>query len=250
MFAHKLTVEGIKLHPQIDSWNMHRQAMENGILEQYQLPPQFQSIKGVFQLLSERDKKKRFKQETEEQKEIRNKKSALELTRCRKIRALGLVKGSATPSFAHRLKVEDVDKSEHIKSWHDHRVKIENGLMRQEHLPEEFQSKPPGKLVFRMPEHQKAAIVQDSMRDSLLAERKQLQIRERQEKLKQLHLPRDSAMPMFAKTISADEIRNYDDIESWHFYRALLEEGKITENDLPDHFKPNSGTLKFYARQT
>jgi hypothetical protein len=240
MFAHRLSIEEIKEHPQISSWNMHRQVMEYEILDQQHLPIQFQSIKGEYHFQGE---KKRAGPKTEEDIVKRVKDNRSENARYHKIKELKLGRGSAVPLFAQRVNIEELNSGQ-IDEWHQYREKVEKGLMQQEDLPVHLRSRNPGKLIFQDPET--ARRPPDERQKQI--EKVAYQNWTRKEKLKQLQLPKISAMPIFAHGLEIEDINRYEDIDNWHRHRRMMEEGKMTEKDLPEHFKPFRSTLRLHKR--
>jgi hypothetical protein len=82
-FSHKMSVKEIREYPQLDNWHMYRQAMENKIMEQHELPPHFQSKKANFLLHS--DKTRKIETQSEKEKEKRKSRSSREVIRFRKL---------------------------------------------------------------------------------------------------------------------------------------------------------------------
>jgi hypothetical protein len=262
MFAHNLSAEEIRSHPQINSWHMHRQAMENQILDRLQLPPHFQSSRGQFRSLN----KKRGNPVQTGEKTIRatkkvasqqtKQKERKENTSYAKMRILKLGRKSAIPAFAHKLSNKEVEDHKDISTWHEYREMVESGTMRQQELPLQFQSKVPGELFFRSPEAllKETEPTSDSLESGqklpvkgkrVRSEKDLQQDNERKAKLRALQLSLKSAIPIFAQKLSAQEVQRSDQIQEWHRYRRMIEKGDMSEKDLPDHFKGRMGTLRF-----
>jgi hypothetical protein len=245
MFSHRLSAKEIKEHPQFDKWHMHRQAMQNEILEQWQLPPHFQSMKGRYVFPTKKKVSIPKQGETaKEQRDRQDRKNTSERSRHAKLRDLKLHRSSAVPSFARTLSVGSLKDSSHINDWHKHREMMETGTMEQKDLPLKFKSRIPGKLILRDIDMKEKPIDEKETKKQI----KSLQKQERSAKLKELYLHRNSATPIFAQNMKAEDIKHYDEIDNWHHHRDALQRGSIKESDLPDHFKPNRGALKFRLR--
>jgi hypothetical protein len=161
-----------------------------------------------------------------------------------------LKRNSGLPHFALGLGLEEL--KEELKEdvdfvrWHKYRERVEQGRLKQEHLPEHFKSKIPGKLVFHDPNATtKTSNEQDEKSKSEKHEQYKVQ---RFARLKQLHLPSISPTPIFAQKLSAEQLKTHEEIGEWHRLRDLLEKKMITEKDLPEHFKPSRGTLVLYKK--
>jgi hypothetical protein len=247
MFSHKLTAEEIKEYSEIDSWHAHRQAMQDGKMEQEQLPPHFLSIRGDFHFMK---RKKRDAAQEGEARTLDQSKAKEETPTNAKTRQLKLTRLSAIPLFAHRLTADEIANHPNLDSWHEYREMIERGLMKQEDLPSLFQSRIPGKLIFRTssatrkrPGPMLFANDEQKKKESLALKKSH-----RMAKIKALQLHRDSAIPIFAQRLKAEQIHHDDNIQEWHHHRRLMEEKVITEKDLPEQFKANQGSVRVNTR--
>jgi hypothetical protein len=63
MFTHKLCVDKIKTHPEFDKWHSYRQALQEGGIQHHQLPPQFQSLRGKYQISASNGNKRKRTEE-------------------------------------------------------------------------------------------------------------------------------------------------------------------------------------------
>jgi hypothetical protein len=245
MFSYKLTPKEIKEHPQIDSWHMHRQAMENEILEQHQLPPHFQSVRGEYRFKTKKAESifTREEEEIDPAKKMQKQKSDAERTRYHKAKILKLHRKSALPRFALDISVEDLNKDPMIHNWHRYREVVEKGAIEQEDLPIHFRSSKGGSIVYRTTTERKGG--HEPGTRAVQTDRVQQQKKERFEKLQLLQLHRDSSQPIFAQRITAESLTHSDEMDEWHRHRKLMEKKQMTEKNLPEHFKPMRGSFKF-----
>jgi hypothetical protein len=251
MFAHKLTLTQLKKHPELDNWHMHRQAMENDILEQWQLPNHFQSIQGEFRFPKKVKSTSRLtNRSASEEAEARDRQKQFKTVQQR-LQVLKLASNSAIPIFAQTLSIDELMNHKLIHEWHEYREKIEKGEISQKDLPVQFKSKGSGKLVFKgisgTRKMQEAVSVSNDVEADLKG-RRLYQQQERRAKMKILHLKKGSALPIFAHLSTADAIQSHQEYNDWHRYRQLLAAGEITIHDLPEHFKPTQGSLRFLTR--
>lgn len=233
-FTYKLkSIEDVQNHSQLQEWHAHRQDMVEGRLVQSQLPSQFQSIRGKY----------KFPKIKEEAQEGGKSKRQRKDQRGPKAKELGLDRKSAVPKFALHLTPIETRKHPQLGNWHRYREMVEHGIIGQEDLPDQFKSRIPGSLHFRIPKKRGPAPPKDGL---TLKERHNLQSRFRRAKLKTLELEPGSAIPIFAERLTVEELKGRSkDLDSWHHYRALLVNGHITVNDLPEQFKANKGILTF-----
>jgi hypothetical protein len=240
MFAHKLSVEEIKKYPEINHWHAHRQALEREEVSHEQLPPQFQSMRGKLEVYNI-SKKKRTRIErdnpTDRQKKARSDRD----NRLAKMNELQLPRDSLMPTFAQRLSLEGIKHHYFIDDWHRHREWIEQGKMKPEELPLHL-SNSAGGITFKIQKERKQSILHSPVAQEEEGKKRKT---ERELKAKALGLRGNSAVPIFAHKLTAEEIKRYKDIDVWHQHRSQMENGQRTVDELPSHFQTHRGNYRF-----
>jgi hypothetical protein len=243
MFSHKLTVEGTKDHPEIDIWHKHREALQRNEIKHDDLPPHFRSLRGDFKFDTNQKEKQKKKREGEQKKEdryeLQNKRTKHSDTRRAKLNELRLDRNSGIPTFAQNKSLQQIKDHLFINEWHYYRDMMEKGLIKQKDLPLHL-SNPLLELILKTGKKKGPAVKYGNMTKK---ERIRIQKMERYAKVMELGLHRNSAMPIWAQRLTAEEIRHHKEIHNWHYQRQKVERGEKTVDDLPAHFQSHRGKL-------
>jgi hypothetical protein len=239
MFTQGLSADQVKSHPELENWHIHREALRRGDIQQEYLPPLFQPLKGRYRFVPKEDAGGGKRSRTEEQE--RNK--VYTDTRRAKLAELGLHRDSPAPTFVHQLNLEQIKEHPFIDEWHQYRSMIEKGQFEPENLPLHL-SNISGELLFNTPKEKSKKSPVKLTRE----ERIKINKANGFARTKALKLHRNSAIPIFAQKLGAEEIKNHEDIHDWHHHRRLLEEGHITQQDMPLSYQPPRGMLRNHRK--
>jgi hypothetical protein len=243
MFAHKLSAEQIKEHSEINIWHAQREALERGKIRHSELLPQFQGMRGELKLYKGN---KRPREEKELQSiDTRERVKMHRESRQAKMRELKLPRDSGIPTFAQYQSLQKIKDHAFINDWHQHREMIEKGEMKVDDLPLHL-SNPLDGIKFKIKKKKNRPIVYDSKVTGVSREAARRQ--ERHFKARQLGLNVNSALPVFAQRLTAEEIKYHKEIDNWHHHRSQMESGKLTEEELPAQFQTHRGEKGFKFR--
>lgn len=153
---------------------------------------------------------------------------------------LGLNRDSKLPNFAKDLTLEQLQNYPDLLGWEHYRSLLQKGIYEMDDVPFKYQPQREGSFKFA-----DDILSTSGIKQSRSSVRDRLSSQVRRAKLKFLGLHGGSACPAFAFGLSIEDVKKHKDLPEWHRYLELLQNEKISYDDLPVHFQTLKGALRF-----